>query len=218
MDRGAWWAIVQGVAKSRTQLRNFTFTWGVRLRVHFSYYVFLKQNSHRVFYSHFPSHNDGWNRSINETSFHPLAPRASRLVQLLLKPDLLSTLNSLLYPLSLSPETFSLSLSLSLSLSHLFSRSIKCSAFSSVNKIYSSCLVISWLLQRPVSSGHKFLMQLLCAPSPWRLNSFYDITVGTETLPGSAETERHKSSGRNPLSQTPTPSGKWSFFRTPREL
>ena len=112
----------------------------------------------------------------------------------------------------------SLSLSLSLSLSHLFSRSIKCSAFSSVNKIYSSCLVISWLLQRPVSSGHKFLMQLLCAPSPWRLNSFYDITVGTETLPGSAETERHKSSGRNPLSQTPTPSGKWSFFRTPREL
>ena len=59
MDGGAWWAIVQGVAKSRTQLRNFTFTWGVRLRVHFSYYVFLKQNSHRVFYSHFPSHNDG---------------------------------------------------------------------------------------------------------------------------------------------------------------
>ena len=125
---------------------------------------------------------------------------------------LLSTLNSLLYPLSLSSEPFSLSLS------HLFSRSIKCSAFSSVNEIYSSYLVISWLLQRPVSSGHKFLMQLLCAPSPWRLNSFYDISVGTETLPGSAETERHKSSGHNPPSQTPTPSGKWSFFCAPREL
>ena len=26
MDRGAWWAAVQGVAKSRTQLRDFTFT------------------------------------------------------------------------------------------------------------------------------------------------------------------------------------------------
>ena len=26
MDRGAWWAIVHGVAKSRTQLSNFTFT------------------------------------------------------------------------------------------------------------------------------------------------------------------------------------------------
>ena len=25
MDRGAWWAIVHGVAKSRTQLSNFTF-------------------------------------------------------------------------------------------------------------------------------------------------------------------------------------------------
>ena len=26
MDRGAWWATVHGVAKSRTQLSNFTFT------------------------------------------------------------------------------------------------------------------------------------------------------------------------------------------------
>ena len=26
MDGGAWWAVVQGVAKSRTQLSNFTFT------------------------------------------------------------------------------------------------------------------------------------------------------------------------------------------------
>ena len=26
MDRGAWWATVHGVAKSRTQLRDFTFT------------------------------------------------------------------------------------------------------------------------------------------------------------------------------------------------
>ena len=26
MDGGAWWAVVHGVAKSRTQLSNFTFT------------------------------------------------------------------------------------------------------------------------------------------------------------------------------------------------
>ena len=26
MDRGAWWATVHGVSKSRTQLSNFTFT------------------------------------------------------------------------------------------------------------------------------------------------------------------------------------------------
>ena len=26
MDRGAWWAAVHGVAKSQTQLSNFTFT------------------------------------------------------------------------------------------------------------------------------------------------------------------------------------------------
>ena len=26
MDRGAWWAAVHGVAKSRTRLRHFTFT------------------------------------------------------------------------------------------------------------------------------------------------------------------------------------------------
>ena len=26
MDRGAWWAAVQGVAKSRTRLSDFTFT------------------------------------------------------------------------------------------------------------------------------------------------------------------------------------------------
>ena len=26
MDRGAWWAEVRGVAKSRTQLSDFTFT------------------------------------------------------------------------------------------------------------------------------------------------------------------------------------------------
>ena len=26
MDAGAWWAAVHGVAKSRTQLRDFTFT------------------------------------------------------------------------------------------------------------------------------------------------------------------------------------------------
>ena len=27
MDRGAWWAAVHGVAKSRTQLSDFTFTY-----------------------------------------------------------------------------------------------------------------------------------------------------------------------------------------------
>jgi hypothetical protein len=26
MDRGAWWATVQGIAKSQTQLSGFTFT------------------------------------------------------------------------------------------------------------------------------------------------------------------------------------------------
>ena len=26
MDRGVWWAVVHGVAKSQTQLSNFTFT------------------------------------------------------------------------------------------------------------------------------------------------------------------------------------------------
>ena len=26
MDRGAWWAVVHGVAKSRTRLSDFTFT------------------------------------------------------------------------------------------------------------------------------------------------------------------------------------------------
>ena len=31
MDRGAWWATVHGVAKSRTRLGDFTFT------LHFSY-------------------------------------------------------------------------------------------------------------------------------------------------------------------------------------
>ena len=30
MDRGAWQATVHGVAKSQTQLSNFTFTFGVK--------------------------------------------------------------------------------------------------------------------------------------------------------------------------------------------
>ena len=30
MDGGAWWAAVHGVAKSRTQLSNFTFTFHFR--------------------------------------------------------------------------------------------------------------------------------------------------------------------------------------------
>ena len=29
MDRGAWWAAVEGVAKSRTRLSDFTFTFHV---------------------------------------------------------------------------------------------------------------------------------------------------------------------------------------------
>ena len=29
MDRGAWWATVHGMAKSRTQLNDFTFTFQV---------------------------------------------------------------------------------------------------------------------------------------------------------------------------------------------
>ena len=31
MDQGAWWATVHGVAKSRTQLSNFTFTFVTRV-------------------------------------------------------------------------------------------------------------------------------------------------------------------------------------------
>ena len=30
MDRGAWWATVHGIAKSQTQLSNFTFTFHFR--------------------------------------------------------------------------------------------------------------------------------------------------------------------------------------------
>ena len=41
MDGGAWWAAVHGVAKSRTQLSNFTFTfqfhaWEKEMSTHFS--------------------------------------------------------------------------------------------------------------------------------------------------------------------------------------
>ena len=32
MDRGAWWAVVHGVAKSQTQLRDFTFTFFMHWR------------------------------------------------------------------------------------------------------------------------------------------------------------------------------------------
>ena len=35
MDRGAWWAIVHGVAKSRTRLSDFTFTFITSPREHF---------------------------------------------------------------------------------------------------------------------------------------------------------------------------------------
>ena len=30
-DAGAWWATVDGVAKSRTRLSNFTFTFGINI-------------------------------------------------------------------------------------------------------------------------------------------------------------------------------------------
>ena len=33
MDGGAWWATVHGVAKSRTQLSNFTFTFTFTLNI-----------------------------------------------------------------------------------------------------------------------------------------------------------------------------------------
>ena len=36
MDRGAWWATVHGVTKSRTRLSNFTFTYS-----NLSYYYYL---------------------------------------------------------------------------------------------------------------------------------------------------------------------------------
>ena len=41
MDGGAWWAAVHGVAESRTQLSNFTFTFhfhalGKEMAIHFS--------------------------------------------------------------------------------------------------------------------------------------------------------------------------------------
>ena len=35
MDRGAWWATVHGVAKSRTRLSDFTFTFITSPREHF---------------------------------------------------------------------------------------------------------------------------------------------------------------------------------------
>ena len=34
MDRGAWWATVHGVTKSRTQLSDFTFTLILKLDLH----------------------------------------------------------------------------------------------------------------------------------------------------------------------------------------
>ena len=37
MDRGAWWATVHGVAKSRTRLNDFTFTF------HFHFHTLEKE-------------------------------------------------------------------------------------------------------------------------------------------------------------------------------
>ena len=41
MDRGAWWATVHGVTKSRTQPSNFTFTFMFKKSVEFGQYVNL---------------------------------------------------------------------------------------------------------------------------------------------------------------------------------
>ena len=40
MDRGAWWATVHGVPKSRTQLSDLAHTWMIYLQM----YTFLLQN------------------------------------------------------------------------------------------------------------------------------------------------------------------------------
>ena len=49
MDRGAWWTIVQGVTKSQTRLRDFTFTFIVTIPEFgfpwvFSFFVFSLDN------------------------------------------------------------------------------------------------------------------------------------------------------------------------------
>ena len=50
MDRGAWWAAVHGVAKSRTRLSNFTFT--------FCFHALEKEMAtHSVF---LPEESQGW--------------------------------------------------------------------------------------------------------------------------------------------------------------
>ena len=65
MDRRAWWAAVHGVAKSRTQLSDFTFHWVnpysvpgpvISCQCHFSFFVSLEtriENSLRVFFLEF---------------------------------------------------------------------------------------------------------------------------------------------------------------------
>ena len=48
MDRGAWWATVHGVAKSRTRLSDFTF-------FHYSYYYSNKEHVHVITYYYIKS-------------------------------------------------------------------------------------------------------------------------------------------------------------------
>ena len=46
MDGGAWWAIVHGVAKSRTQLSNFTFTFDTYICI--CVYIFIDHSIYNI--------------------------------------------------------------------------------------------------------------------------------------------------------------------------
>ena len=48
MDRGAWWATVHGVAKSRTQLSDFTFSFSKGLPVHHQLPEITQTHVHQV--------------------------------------------------------------------------------------------------------------------------------------------------------------------------
>ena len=53
MDGGAWWAVVHGVAKSRTRLSDFTFTF------HFSLSCIEEGNGNPLQYSCLENPRDG---------------------------------------------------------------------------------------------------------------------------------------------------------------
>ena len=48
MDRGAWWAAVHGVAKSRTRLNNFTFTSLSYMYIMYVIFMQKEDNSNRI--------------------------------------------------------------------------------------------------------------------------------------------------------------------------